>query len=173
MVNIIATLIPWATLVSHILFGFLVLAYIFRNSWGSKTISAIREHGILMGVALTLMIVLGSLFYSSVMGYPPCELCWWQRVLLFPQLILFLVAWKRGDTGVFSYILPLSVLAGIVSAYQIYAQLGGVSLLDCTAAGGACSKVYVNTFGYITIPMMGLTAAAYLAFLAFVNKKHD
>jgi len=170
---LLATVIPYLVLASHIVFGFVVLALIFRNSWGREVIAFVRKHSLVIGVFVSLATVLGSLFYSSVMGYPPCELCWWQRVFLFPTLILFIVGWKRGDKSVFSYVTPLALIALVIALYQTLSQTTGLSLLDCTAVGGACSKVYVNAFGYITIPVMGITSAAYLLLLSFINRGHE
>jgi disulfide bond formation protein DsbB len=173
MINLISQLLPVAVLISHLLFAFVVLAYVYRGSWGAKTIGYIRSHGVLVGIDIALITVLGSFFYSWVLGYPPCELCWWQRVFLFPTLVLFVVAWKRGDKLVFSYVTPLASAALIIALYQVLAQTTGLSLTDCTAVGGACSKVYVKAFGYITIPVMGVTSAAYLLLLSFINRKHE
>jgi disulfide bond formation protein DsbB len=173
MTNLITQLLPIAVLISHALFVFVILAFVFRNSWGAKTVAFVREKGILLGVGISLFTVLGSLFYSLVLGFEPCELCWWQRIFLFTPLGLFLVAWKRGDKKVFSYVLPLAILAGVIALYQILAQTTGISLLDCTAEGGACSKVYVNAFGYVTIPVMGLTSALYLILLSVINRRYE
>lgn len=72
--------------------------------------------------------------------------------------------------NVFVYAVPLTLLASIVAAYQSYVFLGGVSILPCTALEGACSKIYVMAFGYITIPFMGLTVALYILLLAWADK---
>lgn len=173
MVDLISQFIPLSVLLSHFLLAFVILAFIFRKSWGGGAINFVRAHALVIGFTLSLFIVLGSMFYSSVLGYPPCELCWWQRILLFPSLILFIVALKNKDNKVFSYVLPLALLAGVISVYQIYAQMGGTSILDCTAVGGDCLKVYVDAFGFITIPVMGLTSAVSLSLLSFIAKKND
>lgn len=172
MINLIAQFIPLSVLLSHFLLAFVIAAFIFRKSWGKGTIEFVRTHALVIGLTLSLFIVLGSMFYSSILGYPPCELCWWQRILLFPSLILFIVAFRSRDNKVFSYVLPLALLAGVISIYQIYAQMGGTSLLDCTAVGGDCLKVYVDAFGYITIPVMGLTSAVCLSLLSIIAKRN-
>ena len=74
---------------------------------------------------------------------------------------------------VFKYVLPFTIAAGVLALYQEYVSLGGGSLLACTDAGGSCSKIFVKEFGYITIPIMSLTACLYLVFITWVNKLYN
>lgn len=91
-------------------------------------------------------------------------------MFIYPSFVLFLVAINRRDKNIFNYVLPLSIIAGIIGLYQSYVNLGGSSILPCTAVGSACSKVYVLEFGYITIPMMSLTIAIYLVVISLFGK---
>jgi len=93
-------------------------------------------------------------------------------VFIYPSFVLFLIAIFRKDRNIFNYVLPLSIISGIIGAYQSYVNLGGNSILPCTAAGSACSKVYVLEFGYITIPMMSLTIAIYLIVISLIGKHY-
>jgi disulfide bond formation protein DsbB len=170
MIHTIQTLMPYGILASHVLFIAILLALIFRKSWGKNIASWVGKHSIPLGFIVALSSILGSLFYSELVGYAPCVLCWWQRVLLYPQVVLFGVAlWKRKN-DVFLYSVPLVLISSIISLYHEYVYMGGKSILPCTALGGACSKIYVLEFGYITIPMMSLTAALFLILLAWAHK---
>ena len=136
--------------------------------------SWVGKHAEALGFLLSLAAVAGSLMYSNVIGFAPCELCWWQRICLYPLLPIFLVSLykKRGDA--FEYALPLALIAGVISLYHSYIQLGGTaSVLPCTAVGGACTKVYVLTLGYVTIPTMSLTVALAIILLSFIKKAYD
>ncbi len=170
MIETIQNLMPLGILISHFVFIFLLLALIFKNSWGRSVVAWVGKHSILLGFLVALASISGSLFYSEIVGYPPCVLCWWQRVFLYPQVILFGAALLKKRNDVFVFSVPLVVLSAIVSFYHEYVYLGGTSLLPCTALGGACSKIYVLAYGYITIPMMSLTAALFLILLAFYHK---
>lgn len=172
MASTFQSLIPLLVLASHVVLVFLFLAILFKNSWGREVVAWIGKRSIALGFLVALASMTGSLFYSEIVGFPPCVLCWWQRVFLYPQVILFGMAlWKkRSDVFVFS--VPLVLLSTIVSFYHQYVYMGGQSLLPCTALGGACSKIYVMAYGYITIPMMSLTAALYLLLLAWYHKTH-
>ena len=165
MANAIQTLVPFLVVASHVL----LVAIIFNQSFRAF----INKNILLFGLLITLGAVAGSLFYSEVVGFEACLLCWWQRLFLYPQAALFFVAYLKNDRSVFSYSVPLSTLAGIIALYHSYVYWGGESILSCTSLGGACSKIYVYAFGYITIPAMSLTVALYLLLLAWINKKHE
>ena len=168
MVNLLVL----GTIISHIVFGFLVVVVIARNSdWAKDIFDFLKTHVILLGFIVTLLAVLGSLLLEYGVGYPPCELCWWQRIFLFPQAVIFLIALIKKDRNVFQYVVPLSAITVLISLYHAYIQLGGsVSVLPCTAEGAACAAVYILEYGYITIPTMSLTIALYVLMLAAVNK---
>ncbi|MEK7227492.1 MAG: disulfide bond formation protein B [Patescibacteria group bacterium] len=170
MVSIIQMLVPYIVLGSHLLFTILFLAVIFKNSWGRKITAFLGIHGIVLALLVLLVAVGGSLFYSEIVGFEPCPLCWWQRLFIYPQLILFLTALKFKDRSVFRYAWRLSLLAAMIALYHQYVYMGGESLLPCTALGGACSKIYVFAFGYITIPMMSLTISLYVLLLARADR---
>lgn len=98
----------------------------------------------------------GSLFYSEVMGYIPCELCWYQRILMYPLVIIYgLALWKKDVKMTLSGLI-LSGIGMFVSTYHYLLQkvpafheMGG----SCSGAV-PCDAIYVNYFGFITIPFM-------------------
>lgn len=170
MTQTLQAIVPYLVVLSHIVLGLVFLATIFRHSWGKKIFSFVGSHALIIGLLVALGAVMGSLFYSEVVGYEACVLCWWQRLFLYPNLVLFAVALWKSDRSVFLYSAPLALLAGVVALYHSYVYWGGESLLPCTSLGGACSKIYVMEFGYITIPSMSLTVALYFLLLWWINK---
>ena len=166
----ITQLFSYSILFSHIIFVFLLLAIVFKGSWGREIVLFVGKYALLFGFILSLFALIGSLIYSNVIGFLPCELCWWQRICLYPETVLFLVAMLKKDRNIFTYIISLASIATLIALYHTYIQLGGeTSILPCTAVGAACTKVFVLTFGYITIPTMSLTIALYLLLLAYFN----
>ena len=165
------SLIPYLVLLSHIVLGFLLFAIISRRLWGGSIQRFLGKNANLLALLVSLVAVIGSLFYSEVVGFEPCVLCWWQRIFLYPLVVIFGVAFWKKLPDAFLYAVPLALLAGIVSLYHAYAPLFiGSSILPCLAEGGDCSRVYVMAFGYITIPVMSLTIVTYVLLLAWVNK---
>jgi disulfide bond formation protein DsbB len=110
-----------------------------------------------------------SLIYSDVIGYLPCTLCWYQRILLYPEVLLLGLALWKEDRTITDYIIALSGLGILLSAYQKYLELGGTSILPCSATAASCSKVYVMEFGYITIPVMALTSFVFIFVLMLIH----
>ncbi len=173
MVWFIQNLIPYGILASHVLFVLILLTLIFRLPLGRTIVSFVGKHAILLAFLVSLASISGSLFYSELVGFEPCLLCWWQRVFLYPQVLIFGAALWYKKTDVFLYSVPLVSLSAILSFYHQYVYMGGESVLPCTALGGACLKNYVMEFGYITIPMMSFTAAAFLLLLAWIHRKYE
>ena len=170
MLENITFLLPYTVLASHIVFVILFFSLIFRNSWGRGVQIFLGGHAVLLALLVSLAAVSGSLFYSEIVGFEPCVLCWWQRVFVYPQVIIFAVAlWKRKN-DVFAYAVPMVLISGVLGLYQSYVYMGGTSILPCTALGGACAKNYVFEFGYISIPTMSLTISIFILLLAWANR---
>lgn len=125
----------------------------------------IGSHGILLMLIVAWAATLGSLFFSEIAGWTPCKLCWFQRIFMYPQAVLLAIAlWKR-DRNIAFYILILSLI-GMVFAAVHYGEQVQLALhpLDpdlgkpCDNTGISCARTPIFEFGYITIPMMALTA---------------
>lgn len=171
MVNLLQQLLPIGVVISNVFAAILLLALIFKRR--SSLVHFVGKHAVSLGFLLALGAVIGSLFYSEIIGFEPCVLCWWQRVAIYPLLALFTVAVYKKDRGVFSYVVPLSLIATVISLYHSYVYWGGKSILPCTALGGACSKIYVYAFGYVTIPAMVLSIAVLMLLFAWANKVYQ
>jgi len=173
MAELITPIFSFLTLISHIVFVVCIFAFIYRKTWGFELIKFVHKYALWLGFGLSMVAIVGSLLYSDLVGFAPCTLCWWQRIFIYPQAILFLVAIIKKDRSVFDYALPLSIAAFIISLYQSYSNFSGTSILPCTASGGECSKIFVLEYGYITIPLMSLTLVCYLLFIKLCAYKHN
>ena len=102
----------------------------------------------------------GSLFYSQVAHFTPCEFCWFQRVLMYPLSILTLFVAARGDNRTARYLLPLPIVGAGTSIYHMLIEQGVIKEpAACTATGGCATNwIYREDFGYLTIPTLALTA---------------
>ena len=110
--------------------------------------------GYLAGFVVALVATSGSLYYSEVLGFPPCRLCWYQRVLMYPQMALFAVgAWREGRDLLYAS-LPLTVLGVGVAAFHSYYQVA----LSGSCGVISCATVYVRLFGVFSIPNQSLVA---------------
>lgn len=112
---------------------------------------------------------LGSMFFSEVMQFAPCVLCWYQRICLFPLVVIIPAGLFPFDRGVVRYALPLTLAGWLTAAYHtlLYAGVIPESIQPCSK-GVSCTEEYISLFGFITIPMLSLltfTAVAVLLFL--------
>jgi disulfide bond formation protein DsbB len=101
----------------------------------------------------------GSLYMSEVAGYIPCELCWYQRICLYPLSILALLAALRNDYRMSLYMLPLAITGVGLAIYQILIENGVISQTQACllSAPGGCATKWIDEFGYVTIPTLALT----------------
>ena len=137
------------------------------------TLTLISNIVFVIGVAALIFVsfaaLVGSLAFSNIVGFPPCELCWIQRIFMYPQALLAFMAMRKKDKNIVGYLFPLSILGGLVAFYHSLVQWGiGGGALGCTSVGGACVKVYVLEYSYVTIPFMALSAFVYLIALSVV-----
>lgn len=110
-----------------------------------------------------------SLYYSEVLGFTPCGLCWAQRIFMYPQVVLLAVALWKKESRIADYSIALSVFGAVVGLYQHYLQMGGPELVPCPAAVAAsdCAKRIIFEFGYITFPLVGFSMLAFAIILMF------
>ena len=130
----------------------------------------IKAKAILLVFAISSIAALGSLFFSDVAGLAPCNLCWWQRIFMYPIPLLSFIALIRKEKGIEYYLLPLSVIGGLIALYQYFLQLAALnhlnisSLVNCSTGGftASCSSTAFLQFGFLTIPLMSLMIFVYL-----------
>lgn len=108
-------------------------------------------------IALTATV--GSLFFSEVMQLPPCVLCWYQRIAMYPLILIIGVGIVLRDKKLKHYALPVCLSGLTISIYHnlLYYGLIPDSITPCTQ-GISCTSVQIEWLGFITIPLMALTA---------------
>lgn len=119
----------------------------------------VKENGLHMSWIIAVVAMLGSLYFSEVMNYLPCKLCWYQRILMYPLVIILSIAAVRKDTKQVIYILPLSVWGMGISLYHYLMQKTSFFKEAATSCGPIpCDVDYINWMGFITIPFLALIA---------------
>lgn len=130
------------------------------------------ENSMLVMWTVSLIATLGSLYFSEVRGYEPCKLCWVQRIFMYPIAIMMTVAYIQKNPRIVITTLVFSIIGGVVSAYH-YAIQKVSFLQDSAISCGpvSCTGVYINWFGFITIPFLALTAFIILTAVGFYMLK--
>jgi disulfide bond formation protein DsbB len=132
--------------------------------------SAVWGYELWLAFLVTAAATAGSLFFSEVADFFPCELCWIQRIFMYPLAIVTFLAALANDFRVARYLLPLPVLGAGFSVYHILVENGVVEQAQgcLLSAPGGCATKWVDEFGYMTIPTLALTGFALaFAFLLF------
>jgi disulfide bond formation protein DsbB len=119
----------------------------------------------------------GSLFFSQVAGFVPCEMCWFQRICMYPlSLLTLLLAW-HGDNRAARYLVPFPVIGAGVSVYHLLIENHVVSTPAQCQIGAGCTVKWIDYFGYMTIPTLALTGFAlltvFLGLAATGETEHD
>jgi disulfide bond formation protein DsbB len=160
--------------VGQVLLGVLVL-FVLLCLVGVRAALA-RVRSLIWGYELWLAFLVaaiatgGSLFFSEVAHFVPCELCWFQRICMYPLAITTLLAALFNDHRAARYLLPLPLVGAGVSVYHLLVENGVVKQAQACllSAPGGCATKWVNEFGYVTIPTLALTGfLLVLAFLLF------
>lgn len=115
---------------------------------------------------------LGSLFFSYVMEFAPCVLCWYQRICLFPLVLILPAGLFPFDKKVVTFALPLAIAGLLIAAYHnlLYAGIIPPSIAPCTR-GVSCTEKYMDLFGFLSIPMLALLSFAAITTLLIILKR--
>lgn len=111
---------------------------------------------------------LGALFFSEVMELPPCVLCWYQRIFMFPLVLLLPIGLFPFDRTIVRYALPLALGGWLISLFHLLLVGGFIpeSLKPCTQ-GVPCTETQIEWLGFITIPLLSFVAFSVISALMF------
>jgi len=120
-----------------------------------------------------LIATLGSLYFSEILKYVPCELCWYQRIFMYPQAVILAVAIAKKNHQIALYCLILSIIGGLISTYHYLIQKVSFMSENSISCGLIpCNSQYINWLGFITIPFLALTAFIIISICSFMIMKH-
>ncbi len=128
----------------------------------------VTDHALALGAAIATAATLGSLYYSEVADFVPCDYCWYQRIAMYPLVIVLGVAALRRDRGAVYTALPFSVIGLGIAIYHYQLQLFPEQSNACNLFA-PCTQQWVDTWGFISIPFMagaGFLAITMLGVLA-------
>jgi disulfide bond formation protein DsbB len=172
--DIINKVLSLGTIFLQIVILVILIVLIFFRNRENPLLLFFKRYTFIFGFLGALGAFVLSIFYSDFIGYPPCELCWIQRIFLYPQLILFGMELYKRDRSIIPFSLVFATLGSLVSVYHIYVEAGGTKGLACadpTNGGISCAVRYIYEFGYVTMPSMALTLSLFIIIL-LVNYKY-
>ena len=116
----------------------------------------------------------GSIFFSYVMEFAPCVLCWYQRIFLFPLVIILAVGLLPFDKSAVKYALPLAIAGWLTALYHnlLYSGIIPESIQPCSK-GVSCTEEYIDLFGFLSIPMLSLLSFSAIITLLIILKRRN
>ncbi|MDQ0219904.1 disulfide bond formation protein B [Peribacillus cavernae] len=118
-----------------------------------------QENILFIAWAAAIIAMFGSLYFSEIKQYEPCELCWYQRIVMYPFTVILGIAIVKKDYWISFYTMILSVIGALISAYHYLLQKVSFFSDHAPACGQVpCTGQYINWLGFITIPFLALIA---------------
>jgi Disulfide bond formation protein DsbB len=146
------------TLLSQIFIILALIYLLFFRKYNNRLTNFISQNGIALAFIVALLAMLGSLYYSEIVGLQPCDLCWIQRIFMYPQVVLLGLAWWKKDDRIIPYSLSLLGIGTLFAIYHNYIYYGAKPVVNFCSIVSPCVAQYVVGFGFIGIPLMSLTA---------------
>ncbi|MDQ0207582.1 disulfide oxidoreductase [Alkalicoccobacillus murimartini] len=116
----------------------------------------------------------GSLYFSEVRGFEPCDMCWYQRILMYPLALILGVAAYHSDVKIKKYALPLSIIGVGTSLYHYSLQkFPSLATASPCSEGVPCNMQYINWFGFVTIPFLALVAFSFISVFLMLARKGE
>lgn len=110
----------------------------------------------------------GSLFMSEILGWPPCILCWYQRIMMYPLAFIIPIGLVRRDRKVHLYVLPLAVIGALTSLYHYGVTKRLVPPPPCVS-NIPCENGWINWLGFINVPFLALIAFIVIIFMMLIS----
>lgn len=142
-----------------------------RPAWLEQLRDEVGRAALWLAWAVATVTTLGSLYYSKVENYLPCELCWYQRIAVYPFAVILAIAAFRRDAAIRVYAVPVLAIGAAIAVYhtwiQAYPPDSGTAFCSADAP---CTARYVWEFGFVSLPFMALSAFLVMIALLFVAR---
>lgn len=135
--------------------------------------AALGPVALVLAAMIAIGAMAGSLYLSEVAKFTPCKLCWYQRIAMYPLAILLAVAAVRGDRTVRRHVVPVVGIGAVVSSYHVLLERFPSLESGTCDPTNPCSLIWFEKFGYVTIPVMALTAFIAIAILLGIQPPAD
>ena len=132
----------------------------------------LKNYGLFFAWLISLIAMVGTLFFSDILQWAVCPLCWYQRIAVYPLVILLGMAAYQDDRAIIPYALPFPLIGFFFAAYQYLEQMipGFAPIEFCKAGMVSCSIIHFKLLGFITIPFLSALACACIFVLLFIAR---
>jgi disulfide bond formation protein DsbB len=138
-----------------------------------EVVEEVRRIGLWLAWVVAAAATAGSLYFSEVANYVPCQLCWYQRICMYPLAGILLVAAIRRDWSARWYCLPMLVAGVGISSYHYFIEWKPAFGENTCSVGPSCTDIWFRRFGFVTLAFMALCGFIAIAVLLFVEPKRQ
>jgi disulfide bond formation protein DsbB len=133
-----------------------------KATWMNAVLAPFAAAGLWLAALIATVATVGSMYYSESAGYIPCQLCWYQRIAMYPLAAVLWIAAVRRDRQVIWYVLPIAAIgAGIAGWHRLIELRPQLESGSCSLVGPACADFWFERFGFVTL--------AFMAFSGFIS----
>ena len=138
----------------------------------SKTVLRKELQATTLGLATMIAVgaTFGSLYFSEIRNFVPCEYCWYQRIAMYPLALILLIATIRRDKNIIPYALTLSLSGLALSVYHYQLQFFPEQSSSC-GLDASCTYRWIEVFGFVTIPLLALTSFAFISMILITTPR--
>ena len=162
--QVVVQIFSWLTVGANVLLvgliGAMVVAGNKSGTVVTQLVTGFKRWGLELSLVVALTATGGSLIFSEVLGLPPCKLCWFQRIFMYPLVPILTLAVGKKDKQVAEYVLVVAAIGAVIAGYHYALQLNPGLPTTCGTVGlsVSCTENFFLALGYITIPLMSLSA---------------
>jgi disulfide bond formation protein DsbB len=166
----LSTFFAVLTVIANAVVLVVVVSWALGKGWApaARLVPALRgtigSTAIYLAWGVAVVSTLGSLYYSEVANFPPCDLCWYQRIAMYPLAVILGIAAFRDDVAVRWYVWPLTAIGAAIALYHYQLEWFPDQGSFC-AVDNPCTVVWVREFGYISIAWMAFSGFTLIATL--------
>lgn len=126
---------------------------------------------LLLAWVIALIAMLATLFMGEFLNYPVCHLCWYQRICMYPLVVILGIAALRDDRKIHIYGIPLAIIGAVFALYQYLQQMiPGFAPIQLCGLGPSCSDVHMKLLGFITLPFLSMIAFVVIVILLWISR---
>lgn len=134
--------------------------------------SFFTKNALYIALVQAIVATLGSLYFSEIAHYTPCELCWFQRIAMYPLVLVLIVGILRRDKWVYQYVFPAAIVGWFIALYHnlLYLHILPWWNQPCSS-GVSCTTKYISWGGFITIPFLAFVAFSVILAMMVIARK--
>ena len=131
-----------------------------------------KNYSLYLAWTTSLLAVIGSLYFSNVRNFPQCVLCWYQRICMYPQILILGAGIILKDKKIAFYSMPLALVGWLISVYHnlLYYKIIPENLAPCVT-GVSCTTKFIEYFGFVTIPLLSFLAFTIIIIFVMIYQK--